>query len=286
MTTFVPERLKTLDYWIAERERMRKRHAAGQRPYTRDPVLAEWRFCNVRRMDDHVSRWLMRYWYVGERARPENVVSAATLARRALNHPEALCDFLDVSWGDWDEIKRRLWWRIAILSKETTFDPAYKIGGGNKRKGIEKYEAVVDIAAAVQEKHCMLPTRTMREACVALCGVYGIGPFMAGQIVADLRHVVGGPWTDKDTWAPMGPGSARGMAYLLGRDGAVSEAEFERRLPAVIEHVKRTHPAIWRDRKLEAHDVQNCLCELDKFVRVQAGGKLKQRYTPRQEVRP
>lgn len=275
MSRLLPERLKKLDQWITERERMRLRHAAGKTPYTRDPVLAEWRFCNVRRMDDHVSRWLLRHWYTGDRAKPSNVVSAATLARRGFNSPATLVKLLDVPWADWDAIKARL-----ASYRKVSFDPAYKIGGGNKSEGIEKYEAVVDIAADVHEEHFMLPTATMREAVADLCRVKGIGPFMAGQIVADLRHVLPGEWRDKDRWAPMGPGSGPGMAWLLGRAGSVSEDEFERRFPAVIEHVRRTHPAIWKDRQLEAHDVQNCLCELSKYAR----GYGKQRYTPRREV--
>src|SRR5687767_12157182 len=105
---FLPERLATLDYWIAERERMRLRHAARKTPYTRDPLMAEWRWCNVRRMDDHVSRWLMHSWYVGARAVPSHALAAATLARY-INLPQTLVKLFDVPWGDWDEMKRRLW---------------------------------------------------------------------------------------------------------------------------------------------------------------------------------
>jgi hypothetical protein len=46
-----------------------------------------------------------------------------------------------------------------------------------------------------------------------------IGSFMAGQFVADLRHVYTGAWADANTWAPLGPGSERGLAWLLGWNG-------------------------------------------------------------------
>jgi hypothetical protein len=46
----------------------------------------------------------------------------------------------------------------------------------------------------------------------------GWGPFMAGQIVADLRHtryLCDAP--DVGRWAPLGPGSTRGLNRLAGR---------------------------------------------------------------------
>jgi 5-hmdU DNA kinase, helical domain len=45
--------------FIAERERIRCRRAAGEPPpWTADPILREWSFTNVRREDDRVTRWV------------------------------------------------------------------------------------------------------------------------------------------------------------------------------------------------------------------------------------
>jgi hypothetical protein len=44
-------------YFVGERETIRLRRESGQpRPWTDDPILAAWSFCNVRREDDRVSR--------------------------------------------------------------------------------------------------------------------------------------------------------------------------------------------------------------------------------------
>lgn len=40
-----------------EREAIRLRRAAGEgAPWTRDPIMADWSFCNVRREDDRVTQ--------------------------------------------------------------------------------------------------------------------------------------------------------------------------------------------------------------------------------------
>jgi len=50
-------------YWITEREAIRKRRAAGQpAPWTSDPILNSFRFCNVRREDDAVTRHIAQRW--------------------------------------------------------------------------------------------------------------------------------------------------------------------------------------------------------------------------------
>ena len=54
MTDYIP-----LFYWVAERERIRVRKESGQPfPWTDDPILATYRFCNVRREDDRVTIWV------------------------------------------------------------------------------------------------------------------------------------------------------------------------------------------------------------------------------------
>src|SRR5438105_15316412 len=50
-------------YWITEREAVRRRREAGEpAPWTDDPILREWSFCNVRREDDRVTRWIASHW--------------------------------------------------------------------------------------------------------------------------------------------------------------------------------------------------------------------------------
>ena len=67
--------LNRLVYFITEREAIRLKKEAGEpKPWTSDPILQQYRFCNVRRMDDKVSkceecleqRSQVRHWFCEE----------------------------------------------------------------------------------------------------------------------------------------------------------------------------------------------------------------------------
>lgn len=122
----------------------------------------------------------------------------------------------------------------------------------------------------------------MRATWAELLNFDGMGNFLAGQVVADLAHLpYGREWPDTDTWAPLGPGSARGINRLRGipKDKAVSQVEFEQLLPELIGILRPQIADIWDDRRLQAMDVQNCLCEFDKYRRLQLQeGKVRARY--------
>jgi hypothetical protein len=141
----------------------------------------------------------------------------------------------------------------------------------------------MELIAAVairSEELARLPT--MRETWTALMQFDGLGSFLAGQIVADLAHLgMGAQWPDAATWAPLGPGSVRGINRLLGRpkDQAVSQIEFQRLLIQLIAELRPRIEDLWEDRRLQAMDVQNCLCEFDKYRRLTLGeGKVRARY--------
>ena len=48
--------------WITEREAIRLRRIAGNPPpWTDDPILREWSFCNVCREADHTTEWIAQH---------------------------------------------------------------------------------------------------------------------------------------------------------------------------------------------------------------------------------
>ena len=78
-------------YWIHEREAARLRRAAGKSPpWTDDPILQEWSFCNVRREDDRVTRWIATNWR-GPKCDDPDLWFAMVLAR-FVNLPETLAE--------------------------------------------------------------------------------------------------------------------------------------------------------------------------------------------------
>jgi hypothetical protein len=112
----------------------------------------------------------------------------------------------------------------------------------------------------------------------------GWGPFMAYQVVVDMRHtryLRNAP--DINEWAAVGPGSARGLNRLHGRpvkkalrqDQALAEM-----LELRLEMAQPGALAPWLDLP-DLSDVQNCLCEFDKYERVRLGeGRPRALYVP------
>jgi hypothetical protein len=73
------------------------------------------------------------------------------------------------------------------------------------------------------------------------------------------------------TWAVSGPGSRRGLNRVVGRakDTNWSEKAWKDTLVVLQKEVAVLLPP-WMDR-LHAQDLQNCLCEFDKYERVRLG---------------
>src|SRR3990167_5591431 len=77
----------TQDFWafVRERETIRERRAAGTPPpWTDDPVLREYRFCNVRRADDAGTRFYVEH--VARGARVEDDLLFRTILYRLVNN--------------------------------------------------------------------------------------------------------------------------------------------------------------------------------------------------------
>lgn len=268
MDAILPEMLEKAVYWITEREAIRRAKEAGlPKPWSNDPLFLDWRWCNVRRLDDAVSVILMREWYCDADARTQLV--AATLGR-LINWPEAL---LDASRGNpfslelLPEIRARLHMRAARGLK--TFTGAYVVAG---HPGKSKIDSVCDVATQVGTESSSIASSSLRETWTKLTSVPLLGSFLSGQIVADIAHLSSGTrWPDRWSWAPVGPGSARGMNRLRGRSFKMPlrQRQFDDELADYIEQITPHIELIAVDRRLCAQDFQSTLCELDKRCRLE-----------------
>lgn len=266
-------------YWITERESIRKKKEAGlPRPWTDDEILDTFKFCNVRRMDDRVSRWLMNNWYLPYKNHP-NMLVACTLARQ-LNNTDSLGEIGFPEKWDADKVRNIL--EDRVRRGENNFSGAYMITGTlGGTKIVQIVDKVVDpIFQALRSKQLEIDTDRMESTWGRLLPFKGFSSFIAGQTVADLRYGLRGAWKDKHNWAPMGPGSKRGMNRLrsLPKDTPLKQSEF-------LEHFKKVRQRLQEDLpeevyyRLEAIDIQNTLCEFDKYIRTLHGeGRPKQKY--------
>jgi hypothetical protein len=107
----------------------------------------------------------------------------------------------------------------------------------------------------------------------------GLGSFMAGQVIADLKYVdpVLEKAVDWDDWAPLGPGSKRGLNRYHGRP---TERSVKQELGLMELKMIRAEIEKKVGIHLPIHDVQNCMCEFDKYLRLKKGeGSVRANYS-------
>lgn len=269
-----------LFYWVREREALRVKKDAGlPQPWTDDPILAKFRFCNVRREDDRVTVWIRKN--IRERFAGHSLLWLMLCIGRQINWPDTLHEL--IAEGSWpDEGPDAIWlqsmecaMRARHFSGHKVYTGAYTITAPPK-KGQDKISftcrTVVGQLWRDREtfaRHFTKPTRNIQNTHALLKGYTAWGEFMAYQAVGDmiftdlLRDA-----PDREMWCAAGPGTIRGLNRLYGRPlkFALSQEQARseiRKLYAVIERETGVH--------VEFNDVPNCLCETDKYLRVKNG---------------
>jgi hypothetical protein len=232
-------------YWVNERENIRWRREQGlPAPWTDDPILQHHHFCNIRREDDRGTKEIRQVRVELDLAmhkRPEFY----TLAR--------LFNKADTVKSYWlygiDHIKQ------LREEGEKLFHVAYVVSTCGER--MDKVDYVARVVKAVRDSY--VSNLSCRECFDCLRRVDGLGSFLAGQIVADLKndqYLHYAP--DWHNFAVMGPGSKKGLDILFGL--GTTERNFTERLVALNRAVEGAIPYI------HMQDLQNCLCEFQKFM--------------------
>jgi len=273
-------RTQELSYWIIEREniRLRKRIAFAMPTWKYgwhdDPVMGNVRYCNVRREDDKVTKWLAENW------RPQYHEVWQILLARLINNIPTLDHLKDVIAIEDNTCLESIKKELKNLRKEgPIFGNAYLVSTNGI--SMDKVDYIIDRVlkpargeAFLQHAHF---SGTLVSACQVLCQLNGVSTFMAGQIIADLKNTEGHPLQaapDWHTWAAPGPGSLRGLQAFYG--ATVSPCSFTVALGDCWAATKPLLPQYLHDMHMQ--DFQNCMCEFSKYMRVKNGGRARNRY--------
>lgn len=268
------ERVSALALFIKERERIRENRLTGmQKPWTQDEILQQYRFCNIHREDDTVTRWIATYWRNPHKGEADNWFAMAVA--RWINWPDTLTRIgYPIPWRP-DRVLQRLNTMQAGGAKVWT--TAYLVSTHGSPSDNKAAFVVQDILEPLWQARKGIRPRegdTLQSFAGRLNSIKHQGSFMTGQIVADAKYDKHSPlWTASDwhTWAISGPGSRRGLNRVCGRDKNASWPEREwlehlMILSAALEPMLRPYAI-----ELHAQDLQNCLCEFDKYERARLG---------------
>ena len=265
------KRLEDLLYWIGEREDIRLDKELGQKkPWSTDKTFQETYFCNIRREDDTVTKWIRENWDMIDDAPRLHVVAMAL--SRFVNKIETLLLLGYPQYGF--EANYEECFIDVMTGGNTPWGSAY-IVSTNGRK-MPKAEYVASLMRDIDYRASDMHFTTLADAFKYLTAMQGIGSFMAGQIIADLKNTKGHPLAEAPdwwTWSSPGPGSLRGMEWLYDM-GKFTPSMYYRSIDNVVSAVQNEGGHL-----LHAQDVQNCLCEFDKYMRVSTGaGRSKRKY--------
>lgn len=266
-------------YWIEERHKIYLRKKSGQpRPWTKDRVLDMYKFCNVFRENDRVTVWIADNWR--DPCKDLEDIWFYMAIARFINSTNTLAKLPPPS-KNWSASKLENSLTSIRSSGDKVFGGAYIIStSGASRKKVEY--VVHDILTPLwNDRRILRPTKndTLQSFANRLSPYRGMGSFMVGQVVADIKYTP--PLLMADDWgtfALMGPGSRRGMNRLLGMDKrkALQYDEWLENLLTLRETVNAKHIL---PSPIHAQDMQNCLCEFDKYMRAVLGeGRPKQLY--------
>ena len=268
--------IETFVYWIKERESIRKQKDSGlPKPWTNDPIFQQYKFCNVEREQDRVTKWIKEHWRDPYSTHP-NLWFAMVVAR-LFNWPDTL-QTIGFPTINYPALKEG--WRRRLKEQRENgkvFTGAYLVSTNGVQ--MDKIDYILDRVLTPIWERGRIPNvdETLESYWKHLTQFDGLGSFMAGQVIADLKYTpVLKDASDWWTFAPLGPGSKRGLNRVFDRplekslrqDSAILEFRY---LQNLVEKELN-----WL---LPAHDIQNVACEVDKYLRIKHGeGTVRSKY--------
>lgn len=282
-----------------ERYQIKLRREIGQPwPWTDDIHFQTWSFTNVHREDDRTTRWFRENirqpladqisdYDQGVKDRVKLVES--TMIFRWFNRISTGEIIKDLLLGEWDY--KEAYTRLAQVDGPI-ITGAYIILGV---PGQSKWEGVLEAIERARPQlpkmvdkwvnHRLYEKESLEEAWSDLKSIDYIGPFMAYELVMDLRYTpILNEATDVMTWGNLGPGATRGMSWVMYGNadtlnaGPASQKKMLGWMAELLEMSKQEEhwPQGWPH--WEMHEVEMWLCEFAKYMRASHGYRQKRRY--------
>lgn len=287
-------------YWqfASRRQAAFERRLNGQpAPWSDDPILQTYKFCNVFRAADRVSQYLIReVCYHDEPCSPEDrlfqIVAFRTFShiptwqslRRYLGHYPTIADLRSTRFSQGLEQAKadngKLYTGAFILCASNYY--------GRAAKHLNHVELFRHMFLADQLGRKLLTAPSL-EAVYHLLHAYPMmGDFMSYQTAIDLNYSALINFDEND-FTVAGPGALRGIAKCFQNLGDYTPAEV---ITWMVEHQEAAFDSQGLPfhglfgRPLHAIDCQGLFCETDKYCRVarpelsSARKRIKARFQP------
>ncbi len=266
-------------YWrfAAERQAIFFRRLDGAPPpWTADPILRAYRFCNAYRASDRVSQFLIREVIYQPGFSPEDTVLRIVLFRlfsRIATWQRLESAHGPICTGSFDPAAFATTLEAALDNGDAIYTSAFILPPGSACGPRSKHRQHLALVEAMLRDR--LPAKLARsrglDAVYRLLLAYPlVGPFLAYQLAIDLNYSELFDFDENGFTVP-GPGAVRGIRKCFVHTGSLT-------LPAVIHWMVERQEAefdrlglrfqsLW-GRSLHAIDCQNLFCEVDKYSRI------------------
>lgn len=240
--------------FVIDRYRVHKRKDVDQlpAPWTKNPVLQEFKFTNVRREHDRQTRYLLQNISTNDKLTLEDKI-VNTFLFRAWNNWDTLKDFgfpYPAEWLYKTKMKERMrpryekllaknpdrkWWSNAFNQGGFKMVWGYPDGTARslyEREGAERHHEPdiplrpFHIAPYLKKHHIVekiLKASTQEEVFSIIKTVPGYADFMAYQVFVDLTYIKDFPFSENE-FVVAGPGCKRGLDHIfINKDGMTYE---------------------------------------------------------------
>lgn len=264
------------------------KEAGAPYPWTRDPILGKFKFTNVKRENDWTTKGFKKIYDEHSDEDWLLLFINAAIFRYFGTVPFARAIGWSPTFGPGRREEIRDIARRRLANDEVVFTNAYVISNAGIRG--PKEDVVVNVFLKSLWENAMSDlqdtwdvTKSWREVGRAMSTVPGFGGtgFMVKEVLLDvmmtpaMRGAV-----DADTWTPVGPGAARGLARVFGED--LKKALYLLRILELRDEYHDYFKNSGFMPRVTAHDIQFQLCEFDKYERVRLGeGRPRNDYHPR-----
>lgn len=266
-------------YFASERQRIFEKRTRGEaQPWTDDPILGKYKFCNVFRVTDRVSQYMIRnVCYHDEPCTHEDRLFQIVAFRMfsKIETWESVHEFLG-RYPLLDDLADGSFTRALEYANNTNgglYTHAFILCAadayGQGRKYLNHVELFrhMFLADALGEK--LLVAQTLREVYDLLHAYPLMGDFMSYQIAIDLNYSDNIHFSEND-FTQAGPGALRGMKKMFTDFGDYTPSEIILWMVAnQEEEFKRLNLPFngLFGRPLHAIDCQGLFCEMDKYCR-------------------
>jgi len=264
-------RVDDLLYWIVERHNiLEHRVNHDPKPWTQDKILQSYRFCNVYRELDKVTMWITQNIRTPHATHPDLWFNLCVA--RLVNLPESLGQL--GYFHEWNPNRFITTLHARKADGLNFMNSAYIVSTNGVAMDKATYLADRVLTPLWNDRASLRPQRgdSLGTFANKLNKHIGMGTFLTGQVVADLKYVK--PLLDADdwwVWAMPGPGSKRGLNRVMGRDKDAAWGKEWHKMLLMLGELLAPKLDKAGLKPLHAQDLQNCLCEFDKYERVRLG---------------